>query len=422
MSRVASSSRFLETLENRQLLSLVVDLRAPGGGKTANVSSVGQVVNLEIWAKTTGSNSSGNDESLQRAVGSLLSTNVSTGAANGTLKATLSAPFNALGSSNGAQTDLDGDGDLDVGSNFIDNATSFLYARSDELITAGAVSGAAKEFKIGTATFTVTSLKSTTGQTNLVWRIRNATTGALWREDNNIILKNPSNSSYSGGAAFVIKRGGTTPTVGSIAGNVFTDTDGDGVKDTGETGRSGVKVFIDADKDGVFDSTEKNTTTDSSGNYKFSSLNAASYRVRIVKPSGFRISTPSSGYHEFSLGSGSNVTGKNFGVTQRVLISGRLWVDSDKDGVKDSAEAVLSNWTVYIDKDKDGVFDSGEVSTKTDSSGNYSFKSLAAGSYRVRVVQLSGHTRISPTSGYYDLNSLGNGSEQKNKNFRYTKP
>ena len=34
-------------------------------------------------------------------------------------------------------------------------------------------------FKIGTATFTVTSLKSTTGQTNLAWRIRNAISGGL---------------------------------------------------------------------------------------------------------------------------------------------------------------------------------------------------------------------------------------------------
>jgi hypothetical protein len=143
--------------------------------------------------------------------------------------------------------------------------------------------------------------------------------------------------------------------------------------------------------------------------------------VRVVKPTGFRVSTPSSGYLDVSV-SGNNVTNKNFGVTQRVLITGRVWIDTDKDNVKDSAEAVLSNWTVFIDKDKDGVFDSGETSTKTDSSGNYSFKSLTSGSYRVRVVQQSGHTRVGPTSGYYDLNNLGTGSIQSNKNFRYTKP
>ena len=44
----------IETLENRQLLSLTIDLRLPGGGKTANVGTVGQVVNVEIWATVKG--------------------------------------------------------------------------------------------------------------------------------------------------------------------------------------------------------------------------------------------------------------------------------------------------------------------------------------------------------------------------------
>ena len=522
-------SSFFEPLENRQLLSLVVDLRVPGGAKSANVSSVGQVINMEIWATAKGSNSSGSDEGLQIVDGSLLSTNVSGGAASGTLKATLISPFNALGSTNGQQKDLDGDGDLDVGSNDNTSATNFLFARSATITTNGSVSGSSQSWKIGTATFTVTSLKSTSGQTNLVWRVRDAKQGALWREDGSNIYKNGDTGSYSGGAALVLKRGGTstggsisgtvfndanknnskdssesgiggvtvfidknkngskdsgepstttdsgggyffgglasgsyrvkqlsksgfkitspssgyydlslstnqnisaknfanqstsTTTVGSIAGNVWVDVNGNGNKDSGDNAKSSVRVYIDKNKNGKFDTGEPTATTNSSGNYKFSNLAAGSYRVSVSQ-SGYRVSNPSAGYSDITVGSGSNVTSKNFGITQKVLISGRLWVDSDNDGIKDSSESALSGWQVYIDKNKNGKLDAGENVVTTDSSGNYSFKMLSAGSYRVRVVQKTGYTRIAPSLGYYDLNNLGNGSVQKDKNFRYKKP
>jgi hypothetical protein len=39
----------------------------------------------------------------------------------------------------------------------------------------------------------------------------------------------------------------------------------------------------------------------------------------------------------------------------------------------------------------------------TDASGNYSFKDLVAGTYRVRVVQQSGWTRTTPTAGYHSI-------------------
>jgi hypothetical protein len=409
--RISAPGQFVETLENRQLMSLTVDLRLPGGAKSATVSTVGQKISLEVWATIKGSNTSTADDGVQQTMGSLLSTNLNGGAANGTLAVTLAAPFNGAASVTGDKTDLDGDGDLDVGSN--DNSTDigFFQSRADTMMLG-------PTFKIGTATFTVTSLKSTTGQTNLVFRGRKVGTSPVWREDG--MNKRPLNGGvFNDGTPVVLKRGGTVTTY-SLAGNVFTDTDGDGIKDTGEVGRSGVKVYIDKDKDGILDVGEKTATTNTSGNYTFTGLATGSTRIRIVTPTGgYRVTTPSSGYHDFTLT--GNTSGKNFGVSQRVLITGRAWIDSDKDGVKDSAEVVLAGWRVYIDKDKDGRYDAGEPTVLTDSSGNYSFKSLTAGTYRVRIVQPTGYTRISPTSGYFER-ALTNGQTWSNNNFRFTKP
>jgi len=407
-----SSGGFVETLENRQLMSLTVDLRIPGGAKSATVTSVGQKINLEVWATVKGANSSTSDDGFQMAHGSLLSSNVNGGAANGTMSVSLLSPFNGLGSSTGAQKDLDGDGDLDVGSSSTTVSTGFYVNRAGTMQLGNS-------FKIGTAVFTVTSLKSTTGQTNLNYRFMDSSAfHVIWREDG--VGRSPAaGGTFVNGSPVVLKRSGSTTTTYSLSGNVFNDTDGDGIKDTGETNRANVRVYVDKDKDGVFDTGEKSALTNTSGNYTITGLAAGSTRVRIVGISGYRISTPSAGYHDFSLT--GNTTGKNFGVTQRVLITGRAWVDSDKDGVKDSTEAVLSGWRVFIDKDKDGVYDTGEVSVLTDSSGNYSFKSLTAGTYRVRIVQATGYTRISPTSGYFDK-TLGNGATTSNNNFRFTKP
>jgi hypothetical protein len=500
-------------------MSLTVDLRLPGGGKSATITGVGQKLNLEIWATVKGANSV-NDEALQMTAGSLLSSNINGGAANGTLSAVNIAPFTGPATSPGTKVDLDGDGDLDVGSN------NFMVSGGHFVARAGSMQYG-NSFKIGTATFTVTSLKSTTGQTNLVFRMQQSTQfHHIWREDNT--PRSPAGGgTYLSGAPLVLKRSGGTTTTYSIAGNVWNDTDNDRVKDSTETNRASVRVFVDADRDGIFDSTERSAITNTSGNYTITGVAGGSVRVRVVPPSGYRVSTPTSGYHEFTLSANTsgrnfgvtnapvtgttysvsgtvftdndgdgikdigepgrasvrvfvdkdndrvfdsgersaltntsgaytitgvptgttrvrivgisgyrmttpsagyhsftlsgNTSGRNFGVTNKVLITGRAWVDSDKDNIKDSTEAVLSGWRVFIDKDKDGVFDSGEVSTLTDSAGNYKFTNLAAGSYRVRIVQASGYTRIAPTSGYYDKTLLS-GQTTGSNNFRFTKP
>src|SRR5688500_6655237 len=107
MSHAADIKSMFEALESRRLMSLVVDVRTPSGGKEVVLSSVGQKVNLEVWATVTGANTNVTDDGLQLAFGSLLSRSISGGAALGNLSASLVAPFNAAGSNKGIRQDLD---------------------------------------------------------------------------------------------------------------------------------------------------------------------------------------------------------------------------------------------------------------------------------------------------------------------------
>jgi uncharacterized delta-60 repeat protein len=197
------------------------------------------------------------------------------------------------------------------------------------------------------------------------------------------------------------------PTTFSAAGIVYNDVNANGVKDSNEGAIGGGKAFIDANNNGRLDTGEKNVTVAANGTYTITGLTAGTYRLATVPPTGYRTSAPSSGF--FTITVGPNATGRNFLVTQRVRISGNVFNDANGDRTRQSSEGYLANWRVFIDANKDGIWQSSERSVLTDSGGKWSFANLTAGTYRIRVVQQSGWTRTTPTSGSFDV-TLSNGT------------
>jgi hypothetical protein len=214
--------------------------------------------------------------------------------------------------------------------------------------------------------------------------------------------------------------GGTTG--GSISGNVFNDANGNLVKDSGEAGVSGRTIYLDTNLNSVKDGGEVSTTTDASGNYKFSNLAAGTYKIREILPSGWVQTTPTSNFgNNATLTSGQNVSGKNFGTRQTTAatgkISGTVFHDFNRNGVRDTGDTGLSGWTVWIDTDLDGVLDSNERRTTTDSSGNYSFGTLAAGTYKIRTVKPSGWVQTTPSNNFGHTVTLSTGQSASGENF-----
>ena len=185
----------------------------------------------------------------------------------------------------------------------------------------------------------------------------------------------------------------------SIAGTVYTDTNGNGAKDSGEPALSGWRVYLDTNRNGAYDSGERNVVTGSSGAYSFTGVAAGTYNVRQVDQGGWNRTNST---YVLTVSAGQSITGKNFGNFKSASIAGRVFNDADRDGVQDAGEAGLSGIRVYDDKNNNGRYDSGERSTTTNSSGNYTLGSLSAGQRTVRVV-LSGRTIVSPSAGYHRL-------------------
>lgn len=154
-----------------------IDIRATGvsgggtmaNGKLINDAVVGSVVSFDVFAVVTGTNASNADDKFISVAGSWRSSN---GGLEGDILMNLvrsvtdpdtgdvlTPGFDGLGSSVGLQQDLDGDGDLDVGSNTDSDAANFWAARF-ALAPAGSGAGSPSPTtggrRIGFGTFTVT--------------------------------------------------------------------------------------------------------------------------------------------------------------------------------------------------------------------------------------------------------------------------
>uniref|UniRef100_UPI00286AF960 beta strand repeat-containing protein n=1 Tax=Novosphingobium sp. TaxID=1874826 RepID=UPI00286AF960 len=107
-------------------------------------------------------------------------------------------------------------------------------------------------------------------------------------------------------------------------------------------------------------------------------------------------------YAELGFAGGDYVAGstfEEFNLQDAVTLVGTKFNDLDSDGVRDANEVGVGGVTVFIDTDKDGVLDADERSTVTDSNGNYTFYSTAAGTYQIDEVIPAGSTQ---TTGAFE--------------------
>lgn len=196
---------------------------------------------------------------------------------------------------------------------------------------------------------------------------------------------------------------------GSIGDTVFIDTDGDGVKDSGEAGIASVTVTLyrDTNNNGMIDLGQDAVvgiaTTVSTGTYLFSGLSAGGYLVDVDQTA---VAIPSDAYgnkfrrtttdpHQVALATGQAYLAADFGFAAAATIGDRVFFDSNGNATQDFAETGIPNVTVelYADANQDGQPDSvSPLATTVTADGSganpvgfYQFTNLAAGNYFVKV-------------------------------------
>lgn len=178
----------------------------------------------------------------------------------------------------------------------------------------------------------------------------------------------------------------------TISGRMFHDLDGDGVKDPGEPGLEGWTINLDLDDDG---SVDQSTTTDSSGNYAFTSLPAGTHTVFEVLQTGWVATMPDPLGTYTVMVEAAQTTTCHFANFRLVDVGGRKFSDLNGNGVRDAGEPGLAGWTINLDLNGDDTVD---ATTTTDANGDYTFPDVGPGTHTISEVSQAGWTQTAPAA------------------------
>jgi hypothetical protein len=196
--------------------------------------------------------------------------------------------------------------------------------------------------------------------------------------------------------------------LGGVAGNVYHDVNDNNLRDEGavSTPAGAFKVYADVNRNSRFDSDEPSATPDARGDYQMEYVPLGQQTIRLQAPAGYRQNLASLQRSEVNVIGNGNVTGQNFMVTRRSMISGVAWADADRDGRIDATETRWAGRRVFSDLDGNGIYTAGEPSTITNAKGAYTLRNLNFGTHRIRVELPKGNIVTTPATGYATVSFL----------------
>ncbi len=192
---------------------------------------------------------------------------------------------------------------------------------------------------------------------------------------------------------------------GRIAGKVYRDLNNDGVvAGAGETGIPAVTVTLTGTDD-LGNAVMLTTTANGTGDYEFLGLRpagASGYTLTETQPAGFLpgkatvgtgVAVPGTAAADGNVISGVRLavseqgTGFNFGELVPTGLSGSVYVDANRNGVRDPAETAGVAGVVLTLSGTDDLGAAVNLTTTTDAAGAYHFDNLRPGTYQIVETQ-----------------------------------
>jgi phosphatidate phosphatase APP1 len=202
----------------------------------------------------------------------------------------------------------------------------------------------------------------------------------------------------------------------SIGDTVYWDTNENGTQDPSEPGIENVTVTLyeDSNGDGVHDGSDADqtgttATTDITGYYVFTDLDAGDYVVVVDTSAGSPVETvpqtadpdndglvcgdpdanePCDNATGMTVALGQNYIGADFGYQPLSAIGDTVWIDLNGNGTLDDGEQGIPYITMTLDPPASvnlGAGDGNPVTTDTDADGYYSFANLPDGTYTLTI-------------------------------------
>jgi uncharacterized repeat protein (TIGR01451 family) len=186
--------------------------------------------------------------------------------------------------------------------------------------------------------------------------------------------------------------------LGTISGRVYADVDDNGQVGTNEPGLANVTVVLTGTDD-LGNPVNVQVQTGPDGRYSFPGLRPGTYVVtEPTQPPGTRNGITTAGsaggnatntaglpstISQIVLGPGVQSVDNNFGeVPNNSALSGRVWLDTNNNGLIDGTEAGIAGVPVQL-SGTDGAGRPVNLNTVTDANGSYAFTLLSPGTYTV---------------------------------------
>lgn len=190
---------------------------------------------------------------------------------------------------------------------------------------------------------------------------------------------------------------------------IWEDTNGNGLNDNGESGLDQINLTLNGQAgDGSIQ--HQQTTTDATGNYKFSNLKPGHYTIQMTLPNGYTLTQANLGNDDIdsdfdanlqatvSVQSGVSDLNIDGGLIRQASIGDYIWHDQNANGIQDSNEAGMKDVEVSLT----GTTNTGQqitLTTFTDMDGKYQFSSLMPGTYEIKI--------NAPAGFVFSLNHIG---------------
>lgn len=190
--------------------------------------------------------------------------------------------------------------------------------------------------------------------------------------------------------------------VSTIAGIVYADRNGDGVRQNSETGINNATVTLfTAGPDGVFRTGDEvmaaNTTSNADGAYTFVNQAVGAYAVQLTTPVGYTATSPS----EVVVNLAQFWTAvANFGNQALNTVVATTFEDRNNNGIQDEDEEPLAGLPVILEPlaQVQSAAMTANYSATTNSAGLVTFHDLPAATYQVRTQ--------APVAGYVGRRTL----------------
>jgi hypothetical protein len=193
----------------------------------------------------------------------------------------------------------------------------------------------------------------------------------------------------------------TDSSLGSLAGFVYVDKNGNGTKDINEPGIPGTELTLTGNDDRG-STVNLVTTTDAAGGYSFTNLAPGTYTIGETTPPGYTDGQDTIGtqggtagddlFVNLPISAGVNGINNNFGeqstgtsnAPTTSSVAGYVYIDVNGNGAKDDNEPGVAGVTLTLSGGSSAV-------ATTGSTGYFQFANLSSGTYTITEAQPTGY-------------------------------